>query len=267
MFSQGISEIGFRPPSPTSSTPQACGGSLKLKIADSLGMGIRGGQGVLFIPSWRGDFPLVLKKANHKNKKQTIGLFGDPRPSEQDEHSWDCICQSLHTETSGDLPNLAGFTKDPLGNGNILESVSKLRGSLPESFLNLLLWSSLCIPWSRRGGLTFWQEEDSCLQLLWGLLHPCSSFSELLTLRTVSLLSATSALTCLFSYGCPTSHRPGLHLFTFPPHQLSSVWSGPERAPSRHYQLSSNVTPSSCCFFLLLFFPSWNTHLSCQLSW
>lgn len=69
MFSQGISEIGFRPPSPTSSTPQACGGSLKLKIADSLGMGTRGGQGVLFIPSCRGDFPLVLKKANQKNEK------------------------------------------------------------------------------------------------------------------------------------------------------------------------------------------------------
>lgn len=127
--------------------------------------------------------------------------------------------------------------------------------------------SSLCIPWSRRGRLTLWQIENSCLQLLWGLLCPCSSFSELLTLRTVSLLSATSALTCLFSYGCPISRRPGLHLSTFPPHQLSSVWSGPERSPSRHYQHSSNVTPSSCCFFLLLFFPSWNTHLSCQLSW
>lgn len=53
----------------TSSTPQACGGSLKLKIADSLGMGTRGGQGVLFIPSCRGDFPLLLKKANQKNEK------------------------------------------------------------------------------------------------------------------------------------------------------------------------------------------------------
>lgn len=104
-------------------------------------MGIRGGQGVLFIPSCRGDFPLVLKKANQKIKqknKQTIGLFGDPHPSEQDKHSSDCICQSLHTETSGDLPDLAGFTKDPLGNSNILESVSKLRGSLSENFLNLL---------------------------------------------------------------------------------------------------------------------------------
>ena len=73
-----------------------------------------------------------------KKKKQTIGLFGDPRPSEQDKHSSDCIRQSLHTETSGDLPDLAAFTKDPPGNGNILESMSKLRGSLSESFLNLL---------------------------------------------------------------------------------------------------------------------------------
>lgn len=45
---------------------------MELKIVDSPGIGMRGGQDILFISSCRGDFPLVLKKANQNKTNQFI---------------------------------------------------------------------------------------------------------------------------------------------------------------------------------------------------
>lgn len=157
-----------------------------------------------------------------------------------------------------------GFTKNPFRSGDSLEILPKLWGSLTESFPNFLPWSSLCVPRSactRRGGLTYGQvgKLQSLSAGVGAADAPATSFlKEVLTLRTVPLLIATSALRCLFCSYCSVLCQPGLHLSTSPLHQVHLCWIYLWESP--HTLLAFLQNNLKIILFLVVLFLSFMEH-------